>query len=177
MLPEESKYLDQLYHEHFPVLHSYAVKMLKLKNLDPQSISDLSEELIQDTFQTAAQNITTLMSHVNPGGYLMVTLKNKLREFSRQYYADQRLIHLSALPADLPDSSSALDKAQLGLEDEDRMYRVREALSPMNYQIFVQVALNHVSHYKVAQQLGITVWDSQKRLQRSRQTLKKIFGP
>ena len=113
----------------------------------------------------------------NPGGYLMVTLKNKLREFSRQYYADQRLIHLSALPADLPDSSSALDKAQLGLEDEDRMYRVREALSPMNYQIFVQVALNHVSHYKVAQQLGITVWDSQKRLQRSRQTLKKIFGP
>lgn len=53
MLPEESKYLDQLYHKHFPVLHSYAVKMLKLKNLDPQSISDLSEELIQDTFSIA----------------------------------------------------------------------------------------------------------------------------
>lgn len=178
MLPEESEFLRELYNENFPALYRYAVKLLKLSNFDSALFDDLAEELVQDTFHTASEKIKDLTVHPNPGGWLMIALKNKFREFRRRARSDNRqLILMSALTSDLADPRSNIGAAQSDMELRGDLARIRQALSPEDLSLFEMVALNHVSHRSAAEKLGISVWASQKRLERIRKSLRDIVAP
>lgn len=161
MLPEESEFLRDLYYAQFPALCGHAVRLLKLYNFDHTLIPGLAEELVQDTFHTAAEKIAVLKVHPNPGGWLMVTLKRKFKEFQRRVYADnQQLILMSTLASDMADPQSNIGAAQSALELRSDIAQIRQVLSPEDLQLFEMVALNHVSHRSAAEKLGISIWAS-----------------
>ena len=106
MHPQQARPLEQLYHDNFDLLTIYAAASLKSRSR--------AQDVVQDIFHEAARHIDTLTEHPNPGGWLMVTLKNKLREAERA----QRLylLHFLSLDTDLPVEPRGQDP-----QPEDRL--------------------------------------------------------
>ena len=48
-----------------------------------KSCAGVAEELVQDTFHDAWSKFNELVNHENIGGWLMQTLKNKMRNYTR----------------------------------------------------------------------------------------------
>lgn len=177
MSPEESEFLTSLYHEKFSLLHSYALRLLHASGIDPSLIPDLAEELVQDTFHTAAQKMDKLFHHPNPTGWLMKTLQNKFKYCQRQYYADsKRLLCMDALPESFPSSLGNPSSVLNEMEYADELSQARKLLTEDEFRIFEMVALDRSSHKAAAQRFGITVWNSQQRLTRARRALRKYFS-
>lgn len=176
MLPEESEFLESLYREQASRLHRYAIGLLNAGGFDASLIPDLAEELVQDTFHTAAKRISDLTSHPKPAGWLFKTLQYKFNSFRRQFYADsQRLLFIEDLPKPPPSPSGNPSSVLADMEYADALSLARQSLSEEDFLLFDMVALNHTSHKVAAQRLGITVWASQQRLSRIRRELKKKY--
>ena len=72
MMPDKNELVERLYRLHFKKLFIYANAVLR----DPEQAKDV----VQDTFHEALRRIDVFAKHENPGGWLMNTLKNKLKE-------------------------------------------------------------------------------------------------
>ena len=75
MMPDKNELVERLYRLHFKKLFIYANAVLR----DPEQAKDV----VQDTFHEALRRIDVFAKHENPGGWLMNTLKNKLKENDR----------------------------------------------------------------------------------------------
>ncbi|MGM9399102.1 RNA polymerase sigma factor [Flavonifractor plautii] len=75
MMPDKNELVERLYRLHFKKLFIYANAVLR----DPEQAKDV----VQDTFHEALRRIDVFAKHENPGGWLMNTLKNKLKENER----------------------------------------------------------------------------------------------
>lgn len=103
----------------------------------------------------------------------METLKNKIRESNR---AQQRYLNrvMSVEPdvlAVMAPPDDTFDKLEYKLILEE----IRKVLSPEDMYLLERLTIDKASHLEVSKEMGITVWDSQKRLQRIREKLRKIF--
>ena len=96
MMPDKNELVERLYRLHFKKLFIYANAVLR----DPEQAKDV----VQDTFHEALRRIDVFAKHENPGGWLMNTLKNKLKENERTRRRD--LLRLLSLDADFPDESN-----------------------------------------------------------------------
>lgn len=56
-----------------------------------KSCAGVAEELVQDTFHDAWSKFNELVNHENIGGWLMQTLKNKMRNYIRSRQRDVKL--------------------------------------------------------------------------------------
>lgn len=167
MSPEQDRFLENLFRQYAHELWRYAISYLK--------DSSRAEEIVQDTFQTASLRVKDLMEHESPEGWLKKTAKNKIlksEEMRRRYMhrflsLDTEIGIETATPEDIveqqiPDGSSPGEKLKRVLTEEE-LYLLR------------RIALEKASHKVVAQELGITVWGCQKRLQRIREKLYEVF--
>lgn len=168
MHPQRARFLEQLYHDHFDRLTMYAAAVLKSRSR--------AQDVVQDTFHEAVRHIDTLADHPNPGGWLMLALKNKLREAER---ADRlHLLRYLSLDTDLSDEPGRLDPR---LEDgpgeggPSALERIHAALEPDEYRLLLRLTLDRASHLEVAKEFGISVYASQKRLERIRKKLRRLF--
>ena len=75
---------EQLYTE-------YVHRLIRYARAQGQS-GDVAEELVQDTFHEAYAQLAHLTEHENPGGWLMQTLKNKIRNYDRARQRERRLM-------------------------------------------------------------------------------------
>lgn len=165
MRPEESEFLEGLYRGNLNKLLLYAQVHL----------TDRSKamDVVQDTFHEAARSIGPLTVHPNPEGWLMQTLKNKLREYNRSHAADQRMC--LSLDAELPPVVGRRDEGldRLDAGEEPAIDRVRQILTPEELYLFERLVLDDASHLELARELGVTVWACQKRFGRIKQKLRK----
>lgn len=163
MHPEQDTLIEQLHRAYFGKLLLYASAALKDRSR--------AQDVVQDTFHEAVRHIDTLMTHPNPGGWLMVTLKNKLREDQR---AQQRALrHFVSLNTDLladPEQRDPLDR-----DEPPLLEQIRAALTPEEYHLLTRLTVDRASHLEVARELGISVYASQKRLERIRKKLYQQF--
>ena len=83
MLPNQENFFNQLYQENFWKLRRYALTCLN---------ENQAEEIVQDTFFEATKKIDILIAHENPGGWLMDTLKNKIRNCQRRNQKELMLL-------------------------------------------------------------------------------------
>ena len=88
---DQDRLLEELYREMYSVLLCYANAALKDKAL--------AEEAVQDTFRIACAKADDLSASVNPRGWLMLTLKNVLRNTRRELAALNQLF-VSAVSID-----------------------------------------------------------------------------
>lgn len=168
MTNEQSIFLEKLYRENQPKLLYYA--RVKLQN------ESLAMDVVQDTFHTAIQKIDLLMGHTNAPGWLMETLKNKIKDqirFRNRYLA--RFISYDGY------ENCYLCEDTYVLTDEHRktvadiLSNIEEYLKPQDFYLLKRIILDGASHREVAEELGITIWASQKRLERVRKDLTVLF--
>ena len=160
MMPDKNELVERLYRLHFKKLFIYANAVLR----DPEQAKDV----VQDTFHEALRRIDVFAKHENPGGWLMNTLKNKLKENERTRRRD--LLRLLSLDADFPDESNLPEP-----QEESVIEKVERVLTPEEYQLLKRLVFDRASHLEVAQEFGISVYASQKRLERIREKLYTVF--
>lgn len=168
MLPEQDALIEKLHRKYFKQLTRYAMSTL--------GNTTKAQEVVQDAFHAAVLHIDDLMTHENPGGWLMETVKNKIRESerSRRRYLRRFLSLDSDISAELVPSDEVIpDQREQG--DTSAIEKIEQALKPEEYQLLKRLIFDKASHLEVSLELGITVWDSQKRLQRIREKLYKEF--
>ena len=98
MRPEEDAFLEELYREFFPKLWRYALTALR----DPER----AREVVQDTFHEAVRRIDVVMVHENPRGWLMETLKKKIKRAERDL--NRYMMRFLSLHSDLAQEDVAL---------------------------------------------------------------------
>ncbi|MCI8810275.1 MAG: sigma-70 family RNA polymerase sigma factor [Oscillibacter sp.] len=169
MRPEEECFFVQLYQENFEKLERYAY--VHLKN------HSLSEEIAQDTFHEALQCLEDLLSHPNPAGWLMEAEKNKIKNFKRTK-SNCAQFFLS-INTDIGENSVSVSSAAALMEERESYHAavagIKRVLSEEEQNLLRWLVFDRRSHKEVAQDLGITVWTSQKRLERIREKLSKLF--
>ena len=168
MLPDQDKLLSQLYQDHFGKLTMYALAVLKNESR--------AQDAVQDTFHEAITHIDILIQHPNPSGWLMVTLKNKIKEYQRE--TQKYMLRFLSLSSDLliePGQHNPQIEQQLNADGPPIIERIKQALTPEEYLLLKRLTIDQASHLEVAQELGISVYASQKRLERIRKKLKKVF--
>lgn len=168
MTPDEKELVERLYHLYFKKLFIYVNAALR--------DSELAKDVVQDTFHEAVRRIDVFAKHENPGGWLMNVAKNKVKEYERNRRRDlQRVI---SLEADFPDESNLpeeLVSAQPETQDESVSQIIERVLTPEELQLLKRLVFDRASHRQVAQEFGISVYASQKRLERIRDKLYVVF--
>ena len=144
-------------------------------------IAHRAEEIAQDTFHTAVGKIDTLMKADEPIRWLKRTAKNKIRNAQR---ADRQRYLKRYLSLDAPETpavSSAGSVEDAIIEQEDKQQRasveetIRQTLTPTEITMLKRIAIERACYSDVAQELGISLWACQKRMQRIRQKLSEEF--
>lgn len=170
MLPEQDKLLDELFQAYYLLLKRYARAQLRDEHR--------AEEVVQDTFHEAVNHIDTLMTHPQPKFWLLKTLKYKIMHSERDRARDLRRF-LSLESADDISLTEPDHLEELISEEQnninDTLEIIKNRLTSEELQHLKRLTLDKASHLEVAEELGITVWTSQKRLERIRNKLRKIF--
>ncbi len=167
MLPEQDAFIEKLYQELFTQLWIYAKAALG----DPEQ----AQEVVQDTFHEAVRHIDIIMVHDNPKGWLMNTLKKKIMHARRSM--NRYILHFISLDSGIEFSDPVLaseDPAPSNVHDT--LKEIRTVLSDEEWNLLRKIALEKRPYKNVAEELGITVWTCQKRVERIRKKLKQYFA-
>jgi len=165
---EANAFLEALYNANYERLYIYAENLL--------FNAAYAEEAVQETFFEAVRKQDALMRHAKPEAWLMETLKNKIRVGSRRRALEA--LYFISLEQDLAQESK-----KLAVEDRpfgsisELLDAIRALLPPEDYRLLCRITLEGATHLEVAKELGISVWSSQKRLQRIRKKLCKQLLP
>lgn len=168
MLAEQNQFIAELYAEYFPKLMIYATSVL--------NDTYRAQDVVQDTFHEAIRHCDVIAARENPGGWLMETLKNKIRDSERarrRYMRRARSLNTDIAEEAIP-SSEALD-GHLEQDETLVLQLVEEALTPEENKLLKRLVFDKAGHLQVAKEFGITVYASEKRLERVRQKLYKVF--
>ena len=166
MLPEQDAFFEQLYRENYKKMTFYALAALK----NPSR----AEEVVQDAFHEAIKKTDVLMEHENPGGWLMQTVKYKIHESERAHI--RHLKYFLSLDTDIPIELAAPDLPNADIhETSDTIQKIKAALTEDELYLLKRIIFEKASHLDMAKELGITVWTSQKRLERIRKKLHQVF--
>lgn len=141
-----------------------------------KSCAGVAEELVQDTFHDAWSKFNELVNHENIGGWLMQTLKNKMRNYTRARQRDAKVFDEYV---DRAEDIAAPDNFVNTIMTHAALSAIQEVVYA-NFKggdilLFQRVLIDGRSHKEAAEELGITVWTSQKRLERIRKRIKDAF--
>lgn len=168
MLPDQEKYLKQLYQMYFGKITSFAMATVH----DPH----IAKEIAQDTFHLAVLHIDKLISHPNPGGWLMQTAKYKIREYQRRRSKElRRFVPLEDIHIHkIEDDATAFEIVEAS-PSEALLARIQQVLTSEEYLLFQRLILKQDSYLDVAKELDISVSTCYKRFERVRKKLQKYF--
>ena len=158
--------LEILYRQCYPSLYRYALWALRDHHQ--------AEEAVQETFLSALPKAAEVTALDRPGGWLMQTVKHKVLHLRREQ--DRRRARMLPLQEKLP----APDRLGQWEESEDAALLWQQAtqcLSPQDAELLRLVALEEQSQQAAAEEMGLSLWACQKRLQRIRKKLCKQLLP
>ena len=154
---EQGQAIAHLYKEMYNKLYTYAYGILREK--------ELSEELVQETFQIACGKPSEPLSSANPQGWLMKTLKNVMKNAQRRRATMAKyIVSVEAVDIDLivsPDSGSNIDLMYSGLISEEE------------FQLVKRVTIDRYTMLEAAEELGISEETCKKRVQRAKEKMRK----
>lgn len=167
MLPDQNAFIEKIYNEFFTQLWIYAKAALS----DPEQ----AQEVVQDTFHEAVRHIDVLMAHDNPKGWLMNTLKKKIMHARRS--TNHYILHFISLDSDLEFTDPILSAEDFAPSNvQDTLTEIQRALSEDEWDLLRKITLEKQPYKNVAEELAITVWACQKRIERIRKKLKQYFA-
>ena len=166
MYSDQSKLIEFLFQTEYHKLLAYARAAL--------ADSDRAQDIVQDTFHEAILHKDTLQHHTNPQGWLMQTLKFKIKSSERA--KNRYLLRFLSLETELPSESIHSEFAENDRSTDQMnaiLTKIQQALKTEDYYLLKRVVIQGASHLQASKELGISVCASQKRLQRIRKELKQ----
>lgn len=160
--PAEKAFIEQLYREKYNRLCDYARKLL--------AGSAAAEDIVQDTFVMACAKIELLRQHPNPGGWLMLTLKQNVYNYWRLRDC------LTNIIVDMP-MEEWLDNYpdnQLPADDLDFLYG--DLVKYKEYEILKKFAVEGYSTAEIAAEYGINVNTCKQRIFRAKKILMQALS-
>lgn len=171
MHPEQDEIFTQIYKKYFNQIKLYIMSSVS----DPH----LAEEIAQDTFHTAMMKMDEVMA-VEPIAWLKKTAKYKTLNEQRKRMRYLKLF----LSLDDPVASQVVTESRVEdviITEEERHQheplakQIHDALTPDERILLQRAILDRVPYLQVAEELEISLWNCQKRVQRLRKKLKKKF--
>lgn len=166
MTPDILAVIEQLYQKEYAKMYSYALAVLA----DPE----YAEDTVQDTFFEAIRHTDTLKDHPNIIGWLMSTLKNKIRK--AQTAKSKQLLRFASIEE---------EKAQLAADNRDMeivlmqkecsINAIKAILKPDDFLLLKRISIDEADITTVANEFGISVPACYKRLSRIRKQLREKF--
>ena len=157
MNAEQSRKIEQLYHEMFDKMKIYACC-----SFDNEA---LAEEAVQETFRIACQKPEQLCESANPRGWLMQTLKYTICNIQRNQATAKRLME-QYLVTQTKDVSVLEDKMDLNALYDD-------IADTEEFKLLAEMAIEGRSHLEMANSRGISVNACKKRVQRAKEILRR----
>ncbi len=157
MNAEQSRMIEQLYHEMFDKMKIYACC-----SFDNEA---LAEEAVQETFRIACQKPEQLCESDNPHGWLMQTLKYTIQNIHKKQKSTKRLVE-QYLVTQVKDFSVLEDKIDL-----NTLYGV--IADTEEFKLLAEMAIEGRSHLEMANSRGISVSACKKRVQRAKEVLRR----
>lgn len=154
---EQSKQIESLYLEMFDKLMVYARAGLENEAL--------AEEAVQETFHIACLKPEKLCESANPQGWLVLTLRNTVRNMRSSRATAKRIVERYLL-TQLKEVSFSDDRIQLNVLYEN-------VADTEEFKLLSELAIEGRSHAEMAQSRGITVSACKKRVQRAKEKLQK----
>lgn len=171
MRPDQDRLIEQLYQKYFGMLTLYATASLKNQSC--------VQDVVQDTFHEAINHADVLMQHPNPAGWLKLTLKNKVKEEQRRMH--KYALYFLSLEHDLFTEPGRDDpNLEQPFHSEPSLAsvieRIKNVLTEEEFTLLKRLTIDQAGHVEVAEEFGISVYASQKRLERIRKKLKKALS-
>lgn len=157
MTEQQSRRIEALYLEMYDKLMAYA-----RANEDSEA---LAEEAVQETFRVACQYPEKLCSSPNPQGWLVLALRNTIRNM-RSSRANARRIVERYLLAHVTEMTFSEDRVDLNV-----MYA--NIADMEEFQLLREMAIEGRSHEEMARARGISINACKKRVQRAKETLQR----
>lgn len=157
MNADQYQVIEQLYLEMFEKLRAYASCALENESL--------AEEAVQETFRIACMKPDSLCSSENPHGWLVVVLKNTIRNMKRSRETANRIFttYVASRSEEVSVSKDGMSLELLygGIAETD------------DFKLIKEMAVDGWSHLEMAESRGIKVSTCKKRVQRAKENLKK----
>ena len=153
----QHEHIEKLYIEMYDKLMAYARSTL--------SNEALAEEAVQETFRIACQKPDQLCDSPNPQGWLVLTLRNTLRNMKSNWATAKRSVdHYLVTP--YKEISFSEDRLQLHILYED--------ITDMEeFKLLSEMVIQGKSHKEMAEERGITIGACKKRIQRAKEKLQE----
>ena len=166
MEPAQDRFLEDLFCQCYHDLMAYANVCL--------GSPDLAEDMVQDTFHEAANQVDVLLEHPYPDRWMIKTLKFKICNYTRTQSRHRKYLveclDLTGFP-----SQESVEQLVMEKEEQPLFQRLRKALGEEEVSFLVDATLKNCSHAQLAEKYGLTVWASAKRLSRIREKLRIEF--
>ena len=166
MEPTQDNFLEDLFCKCYHDLMAYANTCL--------GNPDLAEDMVQDTFHEATNQVDCLLEHPYPERWLIKTLKFKICNYSRTQSRHRKYL-VECLDLTVIPSGESVEQLVMEKEEQPLFQRLRKVLEEEEVSFLVDATLKNYSHAKLAEKYGLTVWASAKRLSRIREKLLTEF--
>lgn len=148
--------IEALYLQMFDRMMAYAKATLQDRAM--------AEEIVQDTFRIACQRPDQLCDSPSPQGWLMLALRNNVRNLLRRQEAAKRILEpYLAIRSEQPTWTK--DRLQLKTLYED-------VVDTPEFQLLWDLVVEGKTFYEMAQARGISIDACRKRVQRAKEILK-----
>ena len=157
MTAEQRDRIEQIYIEMYDQLMNFGRSSLKSEAL--------AEEAIQETFRIACTKPDDFLTSPNPKGWIVIALKNTIRNEKRARANAQRLL---ISYAELQGKGEAFSEDKVSLETSYVNVAHLEEFKLLN-----EMAVEGKSHLEMAKARGISVAACKKRVQRAKEKLRE----
>lgn len=157
MTVEQRDAIEQLYRDMYESLLSYAWSALEHQCL--------AEEAIQETFRIACLKPEELLTSPNPRGWILITMKNTIRNIKRSRTNANKLL-IAYMAAHSNEAAFSEDKISLEVTYEN-VAHLEE------FKLIKEMAIDGKSHLELARSRSISVDACKKRVQRAKELLRR----
>lgn len=165
----QDQFIAALYEEMFTKLLAYARVAL--------SDNSLAEEAVQDTFRIACAKVEEVMGSNNPQGWLVLTLKNVIRNTRRELANLNRLFVATMSIDDESFMETMAEQTDIHkrVEDSEVDILYSDLLSQEEYRLLKMIVLEKYTINEAALEFGIPLEACKKRIQRIKKKLRNIL--
>ncbi|MEG1092317.1 MAG: sigma-70 family RNA polymerase sigma factor [Acinetobacter sp.] len=175
-----AEWASELYLNHSRRLRDIGNLFVSFNPLQMQIV----EDAVQNVFCLLIKKGNTLMEHPNIEGWLICTLRLKLREQFRAYKQDTKY---STFSFDDENEDAAINQAEMAygqkdglkiLLDQEQLQRLEDLLGKENAELFYMYCVNGQPAKAVAQEFGISesaVWVRANRIRKKLMKNKELF--
>ena len=149
--------IEALYIEMFDKLIIYARSSLESEAL--------AEEAVQDTFRIACQNPDKVCNSPNPQGWLVITLRNTIRNMISSRATAKRIVETYLL-AQLKEVALSEDHINISV-------KYSNIADTEEFKLLSEMVIEGYSHEEMAKSRGITIEACRKRVQRAKEIIRK----